>query len=451
MCLPANYHADEEKNERPQQEATIPLSEAPTSILLGILSFLLLLSAFFSSSETGMMAINRYRLRHLVRKGHKGAGRTSRLLERPDRLIGVILIGNNFVNILASALATVIAVRVWGDSGIAIATLGLTLFVLIFGEVTPKTVAAMYPEKIAFPASWVLRPLLTTLYPLVIALNWVCALLLRPFGIRPGASSQDQLNAEELRTLVNDPGMILPKKRRGMLLGILDLEKVRVDDIMVPRNEVVGIDIEDDIKEILEQLRDCQHTRLPVFRGDVNNIIGMLHMRKVARLLSQEEVNKAILLQETVEPYFIPESTPLHTQLFNFQKTKERVALLVDEYGDVQGLVTLEDILEEIVGDFTTDVSDSSQDITPQNDGSYIIDGSASIRDINRALGWKLPMDEARTLNGLITEEMETIPDASVCLKVGAYRFEILQVKDNRVKAVRVFMAGEKTSLIADS
>ena len=416
------------------------MSEATTSVLFGILLFLLLFSAFFSSSETGMMAINRYRLRHLVRKGHRAAKRTSQLLDRPDRLIGVILIGNNFVNILASALATVIATRLWGDSGIAIATLGLTLFVLIFGEVTPKTVAAMFPERIAFPASLVLAPMLKVLYPLVVALNWVCSLLLRPFGIRPGENSQDPLNAEELRTLVNDPGMLLPQKRRGMLLGILDLEKVRVDDIMVPRNEVVGIDLDDDIKDILDQLHDCQHTRLPVFRGDVNNIVGMLHMRKVARLLSREEVNKATLMQETIDPYYIPESTPLHTQLFNFQKTKERVALVVDEYGDILGLVTLEDILEEIVGDFTTDVSDSSQDITPQDDGTFIIDGSASLRDINRALGWSLPTEEARTLNGLITEEMETIPDSSVCLKVGQYKLEIMLVRDNRIKSVKVWI-----------
>jgi Mg2+/Co2+ transporter CorB len=299
----------------------------------------------------------------------------------------------------------------------------------------------MHPEKVAFPASFILFPLLKILYPMVVALNWICGLLLKPFGIPPGEATQDQLNAEELRTIVTDPGMLLPQKRRGMLLGILDLEKVRVDDIMVPRNEVIGIDIDDDIKDILDQLRDCQHTRLPVYRGDVSNLVGMLHMRKVARLLSQEEVNKAVLLQETTEPYYVPESTPLHTQLFNFQKSKERVALVVDEYGDILGLVTLEDILEEIVGDFTTDVSDSSQDITPQKDGSYIIDGSASIRDINRALGWKLPIDEARTINGLITEEMEFIPESSVCLKVGDYRFEIMQVKDNRVKAVKVFTA----------
>ncbi|WP_252180493.1 HlyC/CorC family transporter [Endozoicomonas sp. 4G] len=417
------------------------MSEASTSLLLSVLALLMLLSAFFSSSETGMMAINRYRLRHLVRKNHKAAKRTHKLLERPDRLIGVILIGNNFVNILASALATLVAVRLWGDSGIAIATLGLTVAVLIFGEVTPKTLAALYPEKVAFPASFILTPLLKLFYPMVVVLNWVCGFLLRPFGIKPGQAAQDQLNAEELRTIVTDPGMLLPQKRRGMLLGILDLENVRVDDIMVPRNEIFGIDIDDDIKDILEQLRACQHTRLPVYRGDVNNLVGMLHMRKVARLLSQEEVNKAILLQETTEPYYVPESTPLHTQLFNFQKSKERVALVVDEYGDILGLVTLEDILEEIVGDFTTDVSDSSHDITPREDGSYIIDGSASIRDINRSLGWKLPTEDARTINGLITEVMEFIPESSVCLKVGEYRLEIMQVKDNRVKAVKIFTA----------
>ncbi len=418
------------------------MSEASLGVLIGALVFLLFFSAFFSSSETGMMAINRYRLRHLARKGHRAAKRTSRLLDRPDRLIGVILIGNNFVNILASALATIIAVRLWGDSGIAIATLGLTFVVLIFGEVTPKTMAAMHPEKVAFPASMILVPMLKVLYPMVVLVNWICAFLLRPFGIRPGQEGVDQLNSEELRTLVNESASLLPKARRGMLLGILDLEKVRVDDIMVPRNEVYGIDLDDDIKEIILQLKDCQHTRLPVYRGDINNIVGMLHMRKIARLLTLEEINKATLLQETAEPYYVPESTPLHTQLFNFQKAKERTALVVDEYGDIMGLVTLEDILEEIVGDFTTDVSDSNQDITPQGDGSFIIDGSASIRDINKALGWELPTVDARTINGLITEEMEAIPQAAVCWKINSYRFEILQVRDNRIKSVRMFVAG---------
>ena len=419
------------------------MSEAPLGVLIGALVILLLLSAFFSSSETGMMAINRYRLRHLARKGNRSAKRTSVLLERPDRLIGVILIGNNFVNILASALATIIAVRLWGDSGIAIATLGLTFIVLIFGEVTPKTVAAMYPEKVAFPASLVLVPLLKLLYPVVVLVNWFCSLLMYPFGIRPGQESEDQLTSEELRTLVNESGLRLPTKRRGMLLGILDLEKVRVDDIMVPRNEISGIDIEDNIEDIIHQLKECQHTRVPVYRGDINNVVGMLHMRKIARLLSLEQINKATLLQETDEPYFIPESTALHTQLFNFQKARERTALVVDEYGDITGLATLEDILEEIVGDFTTDVSDNSQEITPQGDGSYIIDGAASIRDVNRALGWHLPTEDARTINGLITEEMEAIPDASVCWKIGNCRFEILQVQDNCIKSVRMFIAGK--------
>ncbi|PJE79953.1 Magnesium and cobalt efflux protein CorC [invertebrate metagenome] len=415
------------------------MNQVPVGLLLGILLALLFCSAFFSSAETGMMAINRYRLRHLAKKGLRGACRTSRLLERPDRLIGVILIGNNFVNILASSLATVIAVRLWGDQGIVVATLLLTVLVLIFGEVTPKTIAALYPEKVAFPASLILLPLLKLLYPVVWTVNGICSLMMHPFGIRPGEGGADQLNAEELRTLVNESGRRLPKKRKSMLLGILDLEKVTVEDILIPRHEIVGIDLEDDIQEILDQLRDCQHTRVPVFRGDINNVIGMLHMRKIARLLSLEEVNKAVLLQETVDPYYVPEGTPLHTQLFNFQKSRERTALVVDEYGDIIGLITLEDILEEIVGDFTTDVSDTSHDITPQNDGSFIIDGSASIRDINRMLGWQLPVDEARTISGLITEEMEFIPDARVCFRYGRYCFEIMQVRDHRVRTVKAF------------
>lgn len=387
------------------------------------------------------MAINRYRLRHLARKGHRAAKRTALLLDRSDLLISVILIGNNFVNILASALATIIAARLWGDSGIAFATLGLTVVVLIFGEVAPKTFAANYPERIAFPASMILVPLLKIFYPVVILLNWICELIMRPFGIKPGDRNCDQLNTEELRTLVYESDLRLPKKSRGMLLRILDLAKINVDDILIPRNEVVGIDIEDDIKEILHQLRDCQHTRLPVYKGDINNTVGMLHMRKIARLLSLEEVNKATLLQETVEPYYIPETTPLHTQLFNFQKAKERTAIVVDEYGDILGLVTLEDILEEIVGDFTTDISDSSHDAIPQDDGSYIIDGSASIRDINRILGWSLPTEEAKTISGLILEEMEFIPKSSVCLKLDNYLFEILQVKGNRVRTVKIFLS----------
>ncbi|MCL6272007.1 HlyC/CorC family transporter [Sansalvadorimonas sp. 2012CJ34-2] len=415
------------------------MNEAPIGILLGVLVFLLFLSAFFSSSETGMMALNRYRLRHQARSGHKGAIRTSKLLERPDRLIGVILIGNNFVNILASAIATIVAMRIWGNSGIAIATFGLTLLVLIFGEVTPKTLAALHPERVAFPASVILRPLLKVLYPFVVVANTISNALLKMFGVDPNHTGADQLSQEELRTVVNEAGSLIPTRHKSMLTNILDLENVTVDDIMIPRNEIIGIDIEEDIEDILDQLRTAQHTRLPVYKGDVNNIIGILHMRNVAKLLSLEEINKAALLNETADPYFVPEITPLHTQMVNFQKQKLRSAFVVDEYGDVIGLVTLEDILEEIVGDFTTDVDDISQDITPQKDGTYIIDGTASIRETNKSLDWELPTEGPKTLNGLITEHLEEIPDSGVCLAIGNYRIEILQTRDNVVKTVKAW------------
>ena len=334
-----------------------------------------------------------------------------------------------------------------GDSGIAIATLALTFIVLIFGEVTPKTVAAMYPEKVAFPSSLVLVPLLKLLYPMVWLVNGMCSLLMRPFGIRPGQESEEQLSTEELRTLVNESGLRMTKKRRGMLLGILDLEHVRVEDIMVPRNEVYGIDLDDSLDEIIQNLKTCRHTRMPVFRDDIDNIEGILHMRKIAYLLSQPKITKELILQQMAEPYYVPESTPLHTQLINFQKSKARTALVVDEYGDIVGLVTLEDILEEIVGDFTTDNHSHQEEFVAQGDGSYIIDGTASIRDINKALNWELPTDDARTINGLITEVMEAIPNVSVCWYVKDYRFEILQVEDNRVKSVRMFPA-RSTQLI---
>ena len=388
-----------------------------------------------------MMALNRYRLRHLARSGNKGAIRTSKLLERPDRLIGVILIGNNFVNILASAIATIVAMRIWGNSGIAIATFGLTLLVLIFGEVTPKTLAALHPERVAFPASVILQPLLKLLYPFVVVANTISNALLRMFGVNADHGSADQLSQEELRTVVNEAGSLIPTRHKSMLTNILDLEKVTVDDIMIPRNEIIGIDVEEDIEDILDQLRTSQHTRLPVYKGDVNNIIGILHMRNVAKLLSLEEISKAALLNETADPYFVPEITPLHTQLVNFQKQKLRSAFVVDEYGDVMGLVTLEDILEEIVGDFTTDVDDICQDITPQKDGTFIIDGTASIRETNKSLNWELPTEGPKTLNGLVTEHLEEIPDSGVCLAIGQYRIEILQTRDNVVKTVKVWTA----------
>ncbi|WP_309044810.1 HlyC/CorC family transporter [Marinobacter sediminicola] len=403
-----------------------------------ILVGLIMLSAFFSSSETGMMSLNRYRLKHMAKTGHKGAKRAQGLLKRTDQLIGIILIGNNFVNILASSIATVIAIRIWGDAGIAIATLLLTIVILIFAEVTPKTLASLFPEKIAFPASYILGPLLKVLYPIVWAVNLFTGAILWILGISPSDSASDHLSREELRTLVNEAGALIPTKHKDMLVSILDLEKVTVNDIMVPRNEVSGIDLDDDTDTILRQLRNSQHTRLPVFKGDINNIQGILHLRSATKLLQQDEISKPMIMQLCQEPYFVPESTPLNTQLINFQKGKRRFGIVVDEYGDVLGLATLEDILEEIVGEFTTDYAAASPDIIPQEDGTFIIDGTASVRTINKSLGWKLPTDGPKTLNGLITETLENIPDTNVCLKVDGHRVEVLQIKDNVVKAAIV-------------
>ncbi|WP_322981067.1 HlyC/CorC family transporter [Pseudomonas sp. C11] len=416
-----------------------------SSHLLGLLIFLILCSAFFSSSETGMLSINRYRLKHLAKEGHKGARRVSRLLERPDRLLGTILVGNNVVNILAASIATVLAVEVWGEAGIAIATAGLTVIVLIFGEITPKTLAALRPELVAFPASHVLIFLLRLLYPVVWLTSAVSNLLLRLFGVDPAQRASDSLSTEELRSVVRESGPELPENRQSMLLGILDLERVTVDDIMIPRNEVVGIDLEDDLETIIDQLRTTHHTRLPVYRSDINQIEGVVHMRQIARLLSHNQLTRESLLAACNEPYFIPENTPLSTQLINFQKEKRRIGIVVDEYGDVIGIVTLEDILEEIVGDFSNQDSLRSPDIHPQDDGTQVIDGAAYIREVNKSLGWHLPSDGPKTLNGLITEALESIPDSPVCLKIGPYRLEILQSAENRVKSVRVWQA-EKIS-----
>ncbi|AQZ93392.1 HlyC/CorC family transporter [Halopseudomonas phragmitis] len=415
------------------------MNDTHTGTLLILLGLLIILSAFFSSSETSMMSLNRYRLKHLSKEGNKAARRASRLLERPDRLLGTILVGNNIVNILAASIATVVAVQIWGEAGIAIATFGLTIVILIFGEITPKTLAALRPELIAFPVSIILAVLQKVLYPIVWVCNAISNQLLRLLGVNPNAADGDQLSTEELRTVVREAGLGITRSRQNMLLGILDLEKMTVNDIMVPRNEAVGIDMEDDIDTIINQLRNCHHTRLPVYQGDINHVTGIVHMRSIARLLSRGELTKDALVGACKDPYFIPESTPLHTQLFNFQKQKRRIAIVVDEYGDVIGLVTLEDILEEIVGEFTTDMLLPSQDIHPQSDGSYVIDAASSIRDINRHLQWKLPADGPKTLNGLITEQLESIPETSVCLSIGPYRMEILQTKDNMVKSVRVW------------
>jgi Mg2+/Co2+ transporter CorB len=420
------------------------LDSVPTEILFIVLVALILLSGFFSSSETSMMSLNRYRLRHLANRKHRGALRASKLLERTDRLIGVILIGNNLVNIFATVVAGVITVRLIGEwAEVWLMPVVLTIVILIFAEVTPKSIAAVYPERIAFPASLVLRPLLWLLYPVVWFVNAISNAISRLFGMDPSSASlTEALHPDELRTVVSESGEHLPDQHHGMLLNVLDLEKATVEDILVPRNEVYGIDLNDDIDTIINRIQSAEFTMLPVYEGDINNVIGILHMRNIARFVAglENDLSHSSIREHLFAPYFIPESTSLSRQLLLFQKEKRRMALAVDEYGDVQGLVTLVDLLEEIVGDFSTHtLEENEEEITEVNDGWYKIDCSASIRDINKELCWELPTDGPKTLNGLLVEFLENIPDAIVSFEIGNYRFEISEVTDKRIEKALVF------------
>ena len=386
------------------------------------------------------MSINRIRLRHLEKQNHKAAKRVSKLLRRPDRLIGLILIGNNLVNIAAAQVATIIGIRLYGDMGIAIATFVLTLVVLIFAEVTPKTLAALYPEKVAFPSSIILKGLLKVLFPFVIAVNWITNGMLRIFGISNQQIEEHSLSKEELKTVVNESSALLPSNHQNMLTSILDLEQVTVEDIMIPRNEINAIDINDDWKDISKQLTNAQHTRVLLYRDQIDDAVGFIHSRDALRLLTKEQFDKPSLLRAVREIYYIPENTSLNTQLLKFQRSKERIGLVVDEYGDIQGLVTLEDILEEVVGDFTTTQTRATSDeVDVQSDGSVLVDGAANIRDINKEMTWELPTEGPKTLSGLIVEYLEDIPDTQLGMRIAGYPIEIIEIKENMIKQVKVF------------
>ncbi len=417
------------------------MDDLPLSVLFGILVFLIILSAFFSGSETGLMTLNRYRLRHLVRARHRGAVRAHKLLERPDRLIGLILLGNNFVNILASTLTAVIAFRIAGQAGLMVGAALLTLVILIFAEVTPKTLGALHPERVAFPAAFVYGPLLWLLYPFVWAVNVIANSLLRLIGVRPNQSATHTLSQEELRTVVLEAGAMIPKRHQDMLLNIIDLEKVTVEDIMVPRKEINGIDLDEDWNTIMRQIINSQYTRLPVYRGSIDHVIGFIHLRKILPLLKLEELDQEALEKSIREPLFIPESTPLNRQLLNFQRERRRVGLVVDEYGDIQGLVTLEDILEEVVGEFTTDPSTSNKDIMPQEDGSHLVNGTVTLRELNRALHTEFPTDGPKTLNGLVLEYLEDIPQPGTSLLLSGYPVDIVQTQGNLIKTLRLHIS----------
>jgi len=383
------------------------------------------------------MAINRYRLKHLANKGHRGARLAQKLLTRPDRLIGLILLGNNMVNILAASIATVIAMRLYGDNGIWVSTLAMTVIVLIFAEVAPKTVAALHPERVAFPASYVLVVLLKLLNPIVWLVNSFANLLLKPFGVKTDVVALERLNREELRTLVTEGGQISNDHQR-MLVNILDLEQASVEDVMVPRGEIVGIDLDDDWADILNQLTQTMYTRLPVYRESIDNVVGLLHIRTVISRLSLGGLSFADLQRSVRRPYFVPEGTSLTRQLLEFQAKERRMALVVDEYGDIQGLVTLDDILEEIVGEFTPEGRGRSRSLRRMDDGNYLVDGATSVRTLNRRLDWDLPFDEAHTLGGLLIEEMEVIPEGKCSIKIDQHIMTIVDIRDNVIHKVLI-------------
>jgi Mg2+/Co2+ transporter CorB len=406
-----------------------------------ILIALLFISAFFSCSETCMMAINRYKLRHLAsEQHHRKAKWVLGLLEHTDKLLAVILIGNTFANIFASAIATLIGARLYGEKGIFFTTIVLTLIVLIFAEIGPKTLAARNPQRYAFLVVAPLRVALWVLYPLVWLSNLAVKVVLFPLRATLGKVHGESLNTAELKSIVTESGHHISAKDQEMLVSILDLEQVSVEDLMVPRSEIIGIDLADEWQDIMTQLTSSQHTLLPVYENELNTIHGIVHMRDVLHLLAEQRLTKESLLTIVLEAYFIPEKTSVNRQLLNFQKHKTRIAFVVDEYGDIQGLLTLEDILEEVVGEFTTDISDTTDiDIYPQEDSSYIIDGGTSLRELNRQLKFTLPTDKAKTLSGLIIAMLDDIPTVGTCMKINGYPLEVLQVKDNRVKTIKLF------------
>jgi Mg2+/Co2+ transporter CorB len=411
--------------------------DLPPGALFGVLFLLLILSAFFSGSETALMSLNRYQLRHKAREGHRGARLAESLLQRPDRVLGLILLGNNLVNILAASLVAIAAMQMGGQSAVALGSLILTLVILIFAEVAPKTLAAMHPERVAFPAAMIYVPLLKITYPLVWLTNVCSNAVLFLFGVRGGDNSLQSLSRDELRTVVHEAGSRISSKYQQMLIGILDLEKVTVDDVMVPHNEIIGIDLDDDLNAIEKVISESQHTRIPVFRDSIDNVIGILHLRRLANL-SKRSFDKGAIEKLLDDPYFVPEGTPLSTQLIQFQRRRLRIAMVVDEYGDIQGIVTLEDILEEIVGEFTTDPADGDDDAVSDGTDTWLVSGTANIRELNRAQKWELPTDGPKTINGLIVEQLENIPEPTTCLKINGYPIEIIASDDNRVRTVRV-------------
>jgi Mg2+/Co2+ transporter CorB len=422
------------------------LDNIPISWQLGILALLLLISGFFSIAETSLMSLNRYRLRHLVKEGHRGAKLASTLLAKTDKLLGVILLCNNFANAASATLVTLITVELFGEGEwvLMIGTLIVTFAILVFSEITPKVIAAAYSEKLGIFCSYILYPLLKVLYPAVWFINLFVEGLLKLLRVNINFSDSAQaLTMDELRSIVTDAGHFLPKKHRSILLNLFDLEKIAVDDVMTAHTLVETINFDAPLDDILQQISNSQHTRLPVRQGEQEEIIGILHLRKVMSQLryhhESNDLDKETLREVIAEPYFIPSGTPLYTQMQQFQEKQQRVALVVDEYGEFKGLVTLEDILEEMIGDFTTQSPSRLGSYRKEADGSWLVDGSSTLRDLNKKLNLSLPLDGPRTLNGLILEHFEDIPESNTSFKVGTHVLEIVQTQDRIVKSVKIF------------
>ncbi len=416
--------------------------------LVLLLIFLILLSAFFAGSETALMALNRYRLRHLANSGDRGAQLAEKLLERPDRLIGMILLGNIAANSAATAIATYITFELFGNAWIALSTGVLAIFILIFAEIAPKTLSALEPERVALPSAYVYTALQWVVYPIVRVVNLLSNSVLRLFGVSAEDAAEHSLSSEELRSVVAEAGAMMPQRHQTMLLSILDLERATVEDIMVPRNEIVGIDISEPWDEVRESIVASSHTRMPVFDGSIDDLKGVVHLRKLVRVAAQGQLRLDTLLSLVRDPYYIPEGTPLNQQLLNFQDQKRRIGFVVDEYGDIQGLVTLEDILEEVVGEFTSDPATRVKNVYLDADGSALVHGSVTIRTLNRSLGWKLPTGGPKTLNGLVMEQLQELPKPGRSLEVGDYRIEITDLRANAIKTARIRPIG-LTSQIA--
>ncbi|WP_366919569.1 HlyC/CorC family transporter [Hydrocarboniphaga sp.] len=427
------------------------MNDIPLAVLVAALIACLLLSGFFSGSETGLMTLNRYRLRHRAQQGERGARMAQDLLRRPDRLIGLILLMNNIVQALIPMLLVAIALRLTGDpeTAVVIATVATALLIFIFSESMPKTLGALHPERVALRAAFVYWPLLRAMGWLVDLVNIIGNRILRLFGVSPEDAAQHSLSAEELRTVVAEAGAMIPQRHQKMLLSILDLEHSTVEDIMVPRNEIIGVDVSEPWDEVRNQIIESQHTRLPVFRGSIDELLGVVHLRRLMRLAAESRLDADTLMEYVREPYYIPEGTPLNQQLLNFQNQRRRMGFVVDEYGDIRGLVTLDDILEEVVGEFTTDPSLRVKNFYAEADGSYRVSGSVTLRSLNRSLGWKLPLDGPKTVNGLVMERLEQIPQPGRQVEIDGYLFEITETQANAVKDARITPASRGRTVAA--